>query len=126
MKIIGKIIKTLIALAVALLIIVVGSFSAVFFISRDNPQEIFLLDYALICRKGEDEKLDVWFVQKTDSDSLEHGDAVVYFDSGYKAAYAMLGFDGRVIYYDADEFEKIVSVDETFLVGEIVALWQQK
>ena len=126
MKIIGGFLKFIISFTLAAAIIVIGSFTAVFFISKDKPQEIFLLDYALITQKGEDEKIDIWFVEKTDSSAVEHGDGIVYYDGAYKAANAMYGFDGRVIYFDSDSLDKSVWVDDSAVVGEIIAMWQQK
>ncbi len=126
MKIIGRILKFIISFILAAVIIIVGSFTAVFFMSKDEPQDIFILDYALITQKGEDEKLDIWFVEKTDSFDVEHGDGIVYYDGAYKSANAMYGFDGRVIYFDSDSLDKSVWVDDGAVVGRIIALWQQK
>lgn len=126
MKFLAKLIKFVLSVLLAAVIIVVSSFTAVFFLSKNNPQGIFIFDYAVVAQKGEDEKLDVWVIKKTDSSSVEHGDGIVYFDESYKAANAMLGFDGRVMYFDSDSLESDVWVEDDAVVGKIVALWQQK
>lgn len=126
MKIIGKFIRFIIAFLVAAVIITVGSFTAVFFTSKDEPQEIFLLDYALVYEKGEDEKLDVWFVRKTNEFDIVSGDGIVYYDGAYKSAAAFVGYDGRMMYFDSDRLDMTVAFEEDAVVGKIVALWQQK
>lgn len=126
MKTIGKIIRFIIAFLVAAVVITVGSFTAVFFVSKDEPKEIFLLDYALIYEKGEDEKLDVWFVRKTNEFDVVSGDAIVYYDGTYKSATAFVGYDGRMMYFDSDRLDMTVTFEENAAVGKIVALWQQK
>ena len=126
MKTIGKIIRFIIAFLVAAVVITVGSFTAVFFVSKDEPKEIFLLDYALIYEKGEDEKLDVWFVRKTNEFDVVSGDAIVYYDGTYKSATAFVGYDGRMMYFDSDRLDMTVTIEENAAVGKIVALWQQK
>ena len=126
MKIIGKIIRFIIAFLFAVVIIVVGCFSAVFFVSKDEPQDIFLLDYALIYEVGEDDKLDIWVVRKTNDFDLSNGDGIVYYDGAYKSANVMLGRDGRFMYFDSDRLDMTVTFEEDAVVGKIVALWQQK
>ncbi len=126
MKIIGKFFRFIIAFLVAAVIITVGSFAAVFFVSKDEPKEIFLLDYALIYEKGEDEKIDVWFVRKTNDFDIVSGDGIVYYDGAYKSANVMLGRDGRFMYFDSDNLDMTVTFEEDAVVGKIVALWQQK
>lgn len=126
MKVIGKILKSLILILTAAVVITVGSFATVFFVSKDEPKEIFIFDYALVAEKGEDEKIDVWFIRKTSSEYIEHGDGMVYYDGAYKSANAMLGRDGRIMYFDSDELDMSVTVGDDEIVGEILALWQQK
>ena len=126
MKIIGKIIRFIIAFLFAAVVIVVGCFSAVFFVSKDEPQDIFLLDYALIYEKGEDDKLDIWFVRKTNDFDMTNGDGIVYYDGTYKSVNVMLGHDGRFMYFDSDDLDMTVTFEEDEIVGKIVALWQQK
>ena len=126
MKIIGKFLKFLTALLATAVIVAVSSFAAVFFVSKDEPQEIFIFDYALIAEKGEDEKIDVWFVSRADTADVEHGDGVVYYDGAYKSANAMLGYDGRLMYFDSDRLDMGVTVGDDAIVGKIIALWQQK
>lgn len=126
MKVIGKILKSLILILTAAVVITVGSFATVFFVSKDEPKEIFIFDYALVAEKGEDEKIDVWFIRKTSSEYIEHGDGIVYYDGAYKSANAMLGRDGRIMYFDSDELDMSVTVGDDEIVGEILALWQQK
>lgn len=126
MKIIGKIIRFIIAVLFVAVITVVGSFSAVFFMSKDEPTEIFLLDYALVYEVGEDEKLDIWFIRKTNDFDMTNGDGIVYYDGTYKSANVMLGHDGKFMYFDSDDLEMTVTFEENQVVGKIVALWQQK
>ena len=126
MKVIGKILKSLILILTAAVVITVGSFATVFFVSKDEPKEIFIFDYALVAEKGEDEKIDVWFIRKTSSEYIEHGDGIVYYDGAYKSANAMLGRDVRIMYFDSDELDMSVTVGDDEIVGEILALWQQK
>ena len=126
MKIIGKIIRFIIAFLFTAVVIVVGSFSAIFFVSKDKPQDIFLFDYALIYEVGEDEKLDIWVVRKTNDFDMSNGDGIVYYDGTYKSANVMLGHDGRFMYFDSDNLEMTVDFEEDETVGKIVALWQQK
>lgn len=126
MKIIGKFFRFIIAFMTAAVIITVGSFTAVFFVSKDEPKEIFLLDYALIYETGEDKKLDVWFVKKTNDFDIADGDGIVYYDGAYRSAAAMIGYDGRLMYFDSDDLNMTVTFDEDAAVGKIVAAWQQK
>ena len=126
MKIIGKFIRFIIAFLFTAVVIVVGSFSAIFFVSKDEPQDIFLFDYALIYEVGEDEKLDIWVVRKTNDFDIGNGDGIVYYDCTYKSANVMLGHDGRFMYFDSDNLQMSVTLKENETVGKIVALWQQK
>ena len=126
MKIITDFLRAIILIALVAVIAVTGCFAAIFFTGKDEPEEIFIMEYALVFEKGEDEKLDIWFVEKTDSFDVEHGDGIVYYDGAYKSANAMYGFDGRVIYFDSDSLDKSVWVDDGAVVGRIIALWQQK
>ena len=126
MKIIGKFLKFIISVLLVAVIVVVGSFSTVFFISRENPQNIFIMNYALVAQKSEEGKISIWFIEKADESSIENGDGIVYYEDGYKSANAMLGFDGRVVYFDSASFDSIVSVSDDAVTGKIVALWQQK
>jgi len=126
MKIIGKIIRFIIAVVFITVTVAVGSFTAVFFVSKDEPQDIFLLDYALIYEVGEDDKLDIWFVRKTNDFDMNNGDGIIYYDGSYKSANVMLGHDGRFMYFDSDDLEMTVTFEEDAVVGKVVALWQQK
>lgn len=126
MKIIGKIIRFIIAALFITVTVIIGSFTAIFFVSKDEPQDIFLFDYALIYEVGEDDKLDIWFVRKTNDFDISNGDGIVYCDGTYKSANVMLGRDGRFMYFDSDDLELTVNFEEDELVGKIVALWQQK
>lgn len=126
MKIIGKIIRVIIALLTAAVIIVAGSFATVFFISKDEPSDIFIASYAFIAEKGEDGKVDLWFVRRAAEEDLENGDSIVYYDGAYKSANAMIGYDGRLIFFDSDNLESVVTVEDDAFVGKTVALWQQK
>ncbi len=126
MKVIGKIVRIIIAVLVMAVLIVVGSFTAVFFVSKDKPADIFILGYAFVAEKGEDEKIDMWFVRKTQLEKIEHGDSIVYYDGDYKSANAMIGYDGRLIFFDSDDLEVFVTVEDDALVGKTLALWQQK
>ncbi len=126
MKVIGKIVRVLIAVPVMVLLIVVGSFTAVFFVSKDKPEDIYILNYAFVVEQGEDKKTDMWFVEKTQRENIEHGDNVVYYDGEYKSANAMLGYDGRLIFFDSDNLEAFVTVEDDMIVGKTLALWQQK
>ena len=126
MKVIGKIIRTIILLLTVAVVAVVGSFAVAFFVSRDEPSDIYIAGYALIAEKGEDGKFDLWFVQSVDEENIESGDGIVYYDGTYKSANAMLGYDGRLLFFDSDNLESVVTVDDGALVGKTVALWQQK
>lgn len=107
-------------------IAVTGSLAAIFFVSRENPEEIFIMEYALVFEKGADEKLDVWFVEKAECAGLENGDGVVYYDGSYCAANAMVMSDGAVSFYDSDDLSYNVSVNDENIVGRVIACWQQK
>ncbi len=126
MKIIGKIIRVIIALLTAAVIIVAGSFATVFFVSKDEPSDIFIAGYAFIAEKGDDGKIDLWFVRRAAEEDLENGDSIVYYDGAYKSANAMIGYDGRLIFFDSDNLESVVTVEDDAFVGKTVALWQQK
>ncbi len=126
MKIIGKIVRFIIAAVFVAVTVIVGSFTAIFFVSKDEPTDIFLSDYALVYQVGEDDKLDIWFIRKTNDFDMTNGDGIVYYDGTYKSANVMLGRDGRFMYFDADNLEMTVEFKEDELVGKIVALWQQK
>lgn len=126
MKIIGKIIRVIIALLTAAVIIVAGSFATVFFVSKDEPSDIFIAGYAFIAEKGDDGKIDLWFVRRAAEEDLENGDSIVYYDGAYKSANVMIGYDGRLIFFDSDNLESVVTVEDDAFVGKTVALWQQK
>lgn len=126
MKIIGKIIRVIIALLTAAVIIIAGSFATVFFVSKDEPSDIFIAGYAFIAEKGDDGKIDLWFVRRAAEEDLENGDSIVYYDGAYKSANAMIGYDGRLIFFDSDNLESVVTVEDDAFVGKTVALWQQK
>ncbi|MBR3754805.1 MAG: hypothetical protein IKK49_06845 [Clostridia bacterium] len=113
-------------MALVAVIAVTGCFAAIFFVSRDEPEEIFIMEYALVFEKGEDEKLGVWFVEKADCADLENGDGAVYYDGSYCAANAMVTSDGTVSFYSSDDLTYNVSVDNENLVGRVIACWQQK
>ena len=126
MKTIGKFIKFIIAFLTAVVVVTVGSLTAVFFTSKDEPKDIFLLDYALVYEKGEDEKIDVWFIRKTNEFDIVSGDGIVYYDGAYKSAAVFVGYDGRMMYFDSDSLDMTVSFEDDAVVGKIIALWQQK
>lgn len=107
-------------------IAVTGCFAAIFFVSRENPEEIFIMEYALIFEKGANEKLDVWLVEKAECADLENGDGAVYYDGSYCAANAMVIADGAVSFYDSDDLSYNVSVNDENIVGRVIACWQQK
>ncbi|MBQ2965099.1 MAG: hypothetical protein IJE14_10610 [Clostridia bacterium] len=113
-------------MALVAVIAVTGCFAAIFFVGRDEPEEIFIMEYALVFEKGEDEKLGVWFVEKADCADLENGDGAVYYDGSYCAANAMVTSDGAVSFYASDDLTYNVSVDNSNLVGRVIACWQQK
>ncbi|MBQ6932586.1 MAG: hypothetical protein IJN38_10700 [Clostridia bacterium] len=126
MKIITNFLRAIILMALVAVIAVTGCFAAIFFVSRDEPEEIFIMEYALVFEKGEDEKLGVWFVEKADCADLENGDGAVYYDGSYCAANAMVTSDGAVSFYASDDLTYNVSVDNSNLVGRVIACWQQK
>lgn len=127
MKVIADIFRALLLLLLAAVVVVSGSLTAVFFVSRDNPEDIFLLDYALVYQKGEDEKLDVWLVKDAAEEDLLTGDGVIYFKEsfGYKAANTNFDMFGAT-YYDAENLESRIFIAPENLVGKVVAVWQQK
>lgn len=126
MKIIGKIIRIIITVIFAVVTVVVGSFTAVFFVSKDEPQDIFLFDYALIYEVDEDKKLDMWVVKKINDFDMSNGDGIVYYNGAYKSANVLMGRDGRFMYFNADNLEESVEIKDGEIVGKIVALWRQK
>lgn len=126
MKFLADFFRAIILIALAAVVAVAGCFTAVFFISRENPEDIFIMEYALVFDKGENEKLSVWFVERAEPDSLENGDGVVYFDGNYCAAHAMVTQDGAPTFYSSDDLTYNVAVDSSNLVGRIIAVWQQK
>ncbi len=126
MKVISKIIRIVIALLTAAVLIVAGSFVTVFFISKDEPSDIFISGYAFVAEKGEDEKIDIWFIRRVAEENIDNGDGIVYYDGAYKSANAMIGYDGRLLFFDSDNLESIVTVEDGAFVGKTVALWQQK
>lgn len=129
MKAIAEFFRIIITLALVVIVAVAGCFTAIFFVSEDDPEEIFILDYALIYQTDKaDNKLSVWFVKKEKPDALRTGDGIVYYEkeSGYKAAYSNVLSDNiGTLYYDADALERVV-FDESKVVGKILAVWQQK
>ena len=126
MKTIGKFIRFIIAFLTAAVIVAVSGFTAVFFTSKEEPQEIFLFDYALVYETGADKKVDVWFIKKTNEFEIVSGDGIVYYDRGYKSAAVFIGYDGRLMYFDSDRLDMTVTVEEDAVVGKIIALWHQK
>lgn len=124
MKVIAEIFRAIIILALVAVIAVGGCLTAIFFVSQNEPDEIFILDYALVYRKDEsDSKLDVWLLKKENAGGLMNSDGFVYYEdtSGYKAAYKNSdSFGAR--YYDSESYERIM-IDESKIVGKIVALW---
>ena len=126
MKIISDFLRAIIITAFVAVIAVTGCFAAIFFVSKDNPDEIFIMEYALVFEKGEDEKLDVWLVEKAQTEDLENGDGAVYYDGSYCAANAMVTSDGAVSFYDSDDLTYNVAVDNENIVGRVIACWQQK
>ena len=113
-------------MALVAVIAVTGYFAAIFFVGRDNPGEIFIMEYALVFEKGTDEKLDVWLVEKAECADLENGDGAVYYDGSYCAANAMVTSDGAVSFFASDDLTYNVSVNDENIVGRVVACWQQK
>ncbi len=126
MKFLADFFRAIILIALAAVVAVAGCFTAIFFISRDNPEDIFIMEYALVFDKGENDKLSVWFIEKSDCDSLANGDGVVYYDGSYCAANAMVNEDSVPAFYSSDDLTYNVAVDNTNLVGRIIAVWQQK
>ena len=126
MKAFAKFLRILIVVLLLGSVVVAGSFVGVFCLGRTTPDEIYLFDYALVAQKNGDGKLEMWFVHKTDCDSLVNGDGVVYYDGEYSSANAMTFADGTITFFDSHDFTQSVEVDDENIVGEILALWQQK
>ena len=126
MKIIGKIIRGIIALLFVVLLIVGGSFAAIFFVSKDEPSDIFIFDYALVVETGDDGKTDVWFVEKVYPDELKHGDSIVYYDGEYKSVNTRISYNGTPVFFDSDNLENYIILEDENFVGRTLALWQQK
>lgn len=125
MKIIANIFKSILIIALAAVIIAAGSLAAVFFISKDTPEEIYLFDYALVIDTDSDDKYSAWFVKKTDCASLQNGDGVVYYNGKYCQANAMVT-DYGTAFYKLDDLTLELSVNDDNIVGEVLAVWQQK
>lgn len=125
MKIIANIFKSILIIALALLITVGGCLTAVFFVSEDTPEDIFIFGYALAADTDADGKYSVWLLKETDCASLDNGDGVVYYNGKYCQANAMVT-DYGTAFYKLDDLTLELKVDDDNLVGEILAMWQQK
>lgn len=125
MKIIANIIKSILILALAAVVAVVGCFAAVFFISKETPDDIFILDYALVLDTDSNGKPAAWFIKKADNDSLETGDGVLYYNGKYCFANAMVT-DYGTQFYTLDDLTLELNVSNENIVGEVIAMWQQK
>lgn len=126
MKILTDFLRAIILITLAAVVAVGGCFAAIFFISKDTPEDIYIMEYALVFDKSEDEKLNVWFVEKADCTTLENGDGVIYYDGSYCAANAMVADESMVSFYSSDDLSYNVAVDNSNIVGRIIAVWQQK
>lgn len=125
MKFLANLIKSILILALTAVVAVVGCFAAVFFVSKETPEEIFIFGYALVLDSDSDGKPAAWFVKKADSASLETGDGVVYYNGKYCFANAMVT-DYGTQFYTPDDLTLELNVSEENIVGEVVAMWQQK
>ena len=125
MKILANIIKSILIIALAAVVAVVGCFAAVFFVSKETPDEIFLFDYALVVDTDSSGKPAAWFVKKADTASLDNGDGVLYYSGKYCFANAMVT-DYGAQFYTLDDLTLELSVDDENIVGEVLAVWQQK
>ena len=122
MKVIADILKAIIIIALAAIVAVSGCLSAVFFLSREEPKDIFLFGYAMATDVDENGKRSVWLLKEAEVDSLQNGDGVVYYDGSFCAANAYVDESGYgTQFFDGD---LAVAVDGENLVGEIIAMWQ--
>lgn len=126
MKIIGKFIRFIIALLVVIVLIVGGSFTAIFFASKDEPSDIFIFGYALVVETGDDGKTDIWFIEDVESEELKHGDSIVYYDGKYKSANTRISYSGEPVFFDSESLENYIILEDENIVGRTLALWQQK
>ena len=125
MKKLGKVIRSLIIVLLAGSVIIAGCFAGVFYVSRAKPDDIYLFGYALIICRDDGGRPQAWFVHRTKCENLRNGDSVVYYDGGYLSADAMKA-DPMTFYSDpADEYSTVEVNDEN-IVGEVIAVWQQK
>lgn len=125
MKAIANVLKSILVVAFAAVIIVVGCFAAVFFMGKDTPDDIYIFDYALVFDTDSDGRFSAWFVKDTDCASLENGDGVVYYNGKYCSANAMVT-DTDTTFYKTSDLTLELAVSDENLVGEILAVWQQK
>lgn len=125
MKILANLIKSILILALTAVVAVVGCFTAVFFVSKETPEEIFIFGYALVLDSDSHGKPAAWFVKKADSASLETGDGIVYYNGKYCFANAMVT-DYGTQFYTLDDLTLELNVSDENIVGEVVAMWQQK
>lgn len=125
MKILANIIKSILIFALTAVVAVVGCLAAVFFVSKETPDEIFIFDYALVVDTDSSGKPAAWFVKKADSASVETGDGVIYYNGKYCFANAMVT-DYGTQFYTLDDLTLELNVGDENIVGEVLAMWQQK
>lgn len=125
MKVIANLFKSILIIALAAVIITAGCFAAVFFMSKDTPDEIYLFDYALVIDTDSESRYSAWFVKKADCASLDNGDGVIYYNGKYCQANAMVT-DYGTAFYKLDDLTLELNVNDDNIVGEVLAVWQQK
>ncbi len=120
MKIVADILKAIIIIALAAVVAVSGCLTAVFFVSRDEPNEIFVFGYAMATDVDESGKRNIWLLKEARVDELQNGDGFVYHDGSYCQANAFVDEGGSQFYAG----DLPIAVNDRTLVGIIMAMWQ--
>ncbi len=130
MKKVADVFKGLVILVLVAVIAAAGCLAAIFAVSKDDPEDIFLFGYAMVNDEDAYGKRSFWLIKQTGYSELENGTGVVYYNNdSYCSAniwFDVGGMGDKFVSLDPEtrSCDILPDANSDNIVGEIVAMWQ--